>query len=233
MRTTWLVTAAAAAVLATTAFAAAQGANEHDNKTAPLAQSNDARKIGGALKMEHSDHSRGNAGTETTGQSSPEPQLNTDHKDSARQRLPTANKDAEGHSSGTPNTAFQSEHKNKSGSAAENEHNHEKADGSHDAAKRESQTTGSAPAAEVKLTKSQRTKIHHVVIEEHKIPRVSHVNFSIKVGVAIPHSVHLYRVPAELIDIHPAWRRYRIIVVEDEVVLIDPATYEIVYLIPG
>ena len=72
-------------------------------------------------------------------------------------------------------------------------------------------TTGSAPSAEVKLTTEQRTKIRKVVIEEKKIPRLTKVNFDIKVGVRVPRTVHFYPVPEEIITIHPAWRSYRVI----------------------
>jgi hypothetical protein len=43
--------------------------------------------------------------------------------------------------------------------------------------------------------------------------------------------VHFYPVPAEIVEIHPAWRSYQVIYVEDELVLIDPTTYEIVYVV--
>ena len=92
-------------------------------------------------------------------------------------------------------------------------------------------TTGSAPSAEVKLTTEQRTKIRKVVIEEKKIPRLTKVNFDIKVGVRVPRTVHFYPVPEEIITIHPAWRSYRVIFVNEELVLIDPTTFEIVYVI--
>jgi hypothetical protein len=121
---------------------------------------------------------------------------------------------------------------NNSGSA-KNDNKHE-----NDAAKTEGTakngaktTTGSAPAAEVKLTTEQRTKIRKVVVEQHKIPRLTKVNFTIKVGVKVPRTVHFYPVPAEIVEIHPAWRSYQVIYVEDELVLIDPTTYEIVYVV--
>ena len=92
-------------------------------------------------------------------------------------------------------------------------------------------TTGSAPSAEVKLTTEQRTKIRKVVIEEKKIPRLTKVNFDIKVGVRVPRTVHFYPVPEEIITIHPAWRSYRVIFVNEELVLIDPTTFEIMYVV--
>jgi hypothetical protein len=94
-----------------------------------------------------------------------------------------------------------------------------------------SATTGSAPAAEVKLTTEQRTKIRNVVVQQHKIPHMTKVNFTVRVGVKVPRSVHFYPVPAEIVEIHPAWRSYQVIYVENELVLIDPATYEIVYVV--
>jgi hypothetical protein len=97
-------------------------------------------------------------------------------------------------------------------------------------------TTGSAPHKEVKLTTEQRTKIRNVtrnvVIKEHKIPRLTKVNFTVRVGVRVPRTVTFYPVPAEIVAIYPAWSSYKVIFVNDELVLIDPATYEIMYVVP-
>jgi hypothetical protein len=92
-------------------------------------------------------------------------------------------------------------------------------------------TTGSRSSAEVNLTTEQRTKIRNVVVNQHKIPRMSKVDFTVKVGVRVPRTVRFYPIPAEIVAIHPAWRSYQVIYVENELVLIDPATYEIVYVV--
>ena len=92
-------------------------------------------------------------------------------------------------------------------------------------------TTGSKSSAEVNITNEQRTKIRNVVVNQHKIPHVNKVDFTVKVGVRVPRTVKFYPIPAEIVEIHPAWRSYQVIYVENELVLIDPATYEIMYVV--
>ncbi|GJE35197.1 hypothetical protein LDDCCGHA_5415 [Methylobacterium oxalidis] len=59
------------------------------------------------------------------------------------------------------------------------------------------------------------------------------VNFSLNVGTAIPRSVTLHTLPPAILTLVPAYRGYRFILVEDDVVIIDPDTYEIIDVIPA
>jgi hypothetical protein len=61
--------------------------------------------------------------------------------------------------------------------------------------------------------------------------RVDNVNFSVSVGVAVPRSVTLHTLPPAIVEIVPAYRGYRYILVKDEIVIIDPNTYQIVAVI--
>jgi len=63
--------------------------------------------------------------------------------------------------------------------------------------------------------------------------RVTNVNFSVTIGTRVPRSVQLAALPAAVIEVVPAYRSYRYVVVRDDIVIIDPATYEIVYVLPG
>lgn len=93
-------------------------------------------------------------------------------------------------------------------------------------------TTASAPTGErVNLTSQQKTEIKTKIIDNHSAPRVSHVDFNVNVGVAVPSSVHLAPVPQVLVEIHPAWKTYRYFVYEEEVVIVDPHTNKIVEVI--
>jgi hypothetical protein len=40
--------------------------------------------------------------------------------------------------------------------------------------------------------------------------------------------VRFYPLPAEVVTIYPEWRGYEFILVRDEILVIDPNTYEIV-----
>ena len=78
------------------------------------------------------------------------------------------------------------------------------------------------------LSSEQRTRIRETVLVKGSAPRVSNVNFRINVGVAVPRSVQVVTVPEEIIEIHPAWRGFLYFVYEDEIVIVDPGSHEIV-----
>jgi hypothetical protein len=86
-------------------------------------------------------------------------------------------------------------------------------------------------SAPVTLSSEQRTKITTVIKEKHVQP--ARVNFDIRVGAAVPRSVHLTTLPPEVIEVYPAWRGYEFILVADEIVIIDPNTLRVVAVIPA
>jgi hypothetical protein len=89
-------------------------------------------------------------------------------------------------------------------------------------------TTGQA-AAGAKLAPEQRTKIT-TVIKEHHVQPVTHVDFDIRPGVRITRErdVRFYPLPQEVVTIYPQWRGYEYILVNDKIVVVDPRTLEIV-----
>src|SRR6267142_1874480 len=94
----------------------------------------------------------------------------------------------------------------------------------------QSQTTGQAGAG-AKLSTEQRTKITTVIKEQHVQP-VTNVNFSISVGTRVPRSgITFHALPAEIVTVYPQWRGYEYILVRDQILVIDPRTGEIVDVI--
>jgi hypothetical protein len=89
-----------------------------------------------------------------------------------------------------------------------------------------SQTTGQAGAG-AKISTEQRTKITTVIRNEHVAP-VTNVNFSISVGTRIPRDVSYHALPSEVVTIYPEWRGYNYVLVRDQIIVIDPETFEIV-----
>jgi hypothetical protein len=87
-------------------------------------------------------------------------------------------------------------------------------------------TTGQAGAGG-KLSTEQRTQITSV-IKEQRVQPVTNVNFSISVGTRVPRDVHFHALPERVVTIYPEWRRYKFILVKEQIVIIDPNTYEIV-----
>jgi Protein of unknown function (DUF1236) len=94
---------------------------------------------------------------------------------------------------------------------------------------------GSGAAAGVKgsasLSVRERSKIT-TVIKEAKVQPLENVTFSISVGTRIPHEVHLYPLPREVVEIHPVWRHYEYILVRNEIIVVNPANLEIVAVLP-
>jgi hypothetical protein len=88
-------------------------------------------------------------------------------------------------------------------------------------------TTGQAGAG-AKLSTEQRTKIT-TVIRDQRVAPVTNVNFSISVGTRVPRSgISFHPLPAEVVTVYPEWRGYEFILVRDQIVVIDPRTLEIV-----
>jgi hypothetical protein len=90
----------------------------------------------------------------------------------------------------------------------------------------ESKTVGQAGAGG-KLSTEQRTKITSVIREQHVAP-ITNVNFAISVGTRVPRDVSFHALPAEIVTIYPEWRGYEFVLVRDQIVVIDPRTFEIV-----
>jgi Protein of unknown function (DUF1236) len=94
------------------------------------------------------------------------------------------------------------------------------------AADGKTQTTGQAGAG-AKMSSDQRTRISSVIREQHIAP-VTNVNFSISVGTRIPRDVEFHPLPTEIVTIYPEWRGYEFILVGEQIVVVDPRTFEIV-----
>jgi hypothetical protein len=109
------------------------------------------------------------------------------------------------------------------------EHNGMKSDSSKSAVdtNRSSTTTTGQAGSAAKLSTEQRTKISTVIRNQHVQP-TTNVNFSIAVGTRVPRTVSFHALPAEIVEIHPAWRGYEFFLVRDEIIVVDPQTLEIV-----
>jgi hypothetical protein len=82
----------------------------------------------------------------------------------------------------------------------------------------------------VELSQEQRTRVQ-TTIRQQNVKRVTNVNFAINIGTRIPRTVTLHALPRVVVEIAPYYRGYRYFVVEDHICIVDPATYEIVYVI--
>ena len=92
---------------------------------------------------------------------------------------------------------------------------------------------GSQTSASVSLTTEQKTKIRTTVLQSSSAPKVSRtsIDFNIRVGTVVPRSVRFVEVPSTLVEIYPQWRGHRYFVVDDEIIIVDARTLQIVAII--
>ena len=57
------------------------------------------------------------------------------------------------------------------------------------------------------------------------------VNFPVQVGTRIPATIEFYDPPAQVVQIDPVFRGYKIVVLDDVILVVDPATREIIDVI--
>jgi hypothetical protein len=99
-------------------------------------------------------------------------------------------------------------------------------------------SSSSSSATNVNISNEQRTRITQtrstLISSGPKVTRSQlHVD-RVGVGVTLPRTGVQYRtVPKQIVSIIPRFRGYRYIIVEDDIVIIDPKTYRVVYVIEG
>jgi len=86
-------------------------------------------------------------------------------------------------------------------------------------------------ANRIQLSEQQRTSVHSTILRQSNVNRATNVNISVSVGTRVPRSVRLVALPAEVISIVPQYRSYRYFVVNDEICIVEPSSYEIVEVI--
>ncbi len=96
-----------------------------------------------------------------------------------------------------------------------------------------SQTTGNAATSATAAPPAEkRTQIVSAIRSE-KIQETTNVNFNISIGTRVPSSVRFHPLPPRIVEIYPEWRGYQVILVGGRYVIVRPQTYEIVYIIEG
>ena len=100
------------------------------------------------------------------------------------------------------------------------------------AAERGGRGASEARGASKSLSSTQRSEFRQSITRTN-VRAVNNVNFSVNVGTAIPRSVSLHPLPPAILSVVPAYRGLQFILVGDDIVIIDPDTYEIVDIIPA
>ena len=88
-----------------------------------------------------------------------------------------------------------------------------------------------AGRTDVKLDRQQETRISASVSHLNVRP-LTNVKFSLSVGTVVPRDVQLSTLPPDVVEIVPQYRGYSFALVKDEIVVVDPATYKIVTVLP-
>jgi hypothetical protein len=96
-----------------------------------------------------------------------------------------------------------------------------------------SQTTGNAATSATAAPPPEKRTQINTAIRSEKIQETTNVNFNISVGTAVPASVHFHPLPPRIVEIYPEWRGYEVILVHGRYVIVRPQTREIVYIIEG
>lgn len=85
-------------------------------------------------------------------------------------------------------------------------------------------------ASERQVTEQQRTRIS-TSIRQANVRPLRNANFSVSVGAVVPTGVRFYPVTPAIVEIYPEYRGYQFVVVEEEIVIIEPRTRKIVTVI--
>lgn len=82
----------------------------------------------------------------------------------------------------------------------------------------------------IRVDNQKASRVHDELIRT--APK-SNVNISVSVGERLPPTVRARRLPASIISISPEFRGYDYVVVQDEIVIVEPKTRKVVTVIRG
>jgi hypothetical protein len=85
--------------------------------------------------------------------------------------------------------------------------------------------------ASININDQQRTRVAQSITRLNVQP-LNNVNFSLTVGTAVPRDIRLQTLPSEVVEVVPQYRGYSFFVVRDEIVIVEPSTYQIVTVLP-
>jgi hypothetical protein len=91
-------------------------------------------------------------------------------------------------------------------------------------------TGATGKAGKIAIPEGRRSQVAKS-FSSHKVKSVD-IDVDVSVGVAVPRTVVLHPVPVDIVEIVPAFRHYRYFVLANgEIVIVDPATFVVVYVI--
>jgi hypothetical protein len=240
MSNRYLMSVAAAALIAGTGFANAQGTTSREapsSGSATTQQSAPPSERGSAATPMNRDSSQSGApadapkSAQSDEKMSPQGGKNQraqeDMKGGAKGEKSAQDNNMKGERSKGMSSENDKAGASKDMKAEDRNGNMNRADDRNGAAK--STTTGQAGAG-AKLSTEQRTKIT-TVIKSQNVRPATNINFSISVGTRVPRDVGFHPLPAEIITVYPEWRGYEFFLVNNQIIVVNPRTLEIVDVI--
>jgi uncharacterized protein DUF1236 len=94
-----------------------------------------------------------------------------------------------------------------------------------------SQPARASSSSVIALDTQQQSSIGQAIAQRGFKP-LTNVSFSIAVGIKVPAAVQLRALPSDLATFVPQYRGYSFVVVEEQIVIVDPGTHEIVAIVP-
>jgi hypothetical protein len=94
-------------------------------------------------------------------------------------------------------------------------------------------TTGNAATSATAAPPAEKRTQIASAFKSEKITETTNVNFEINVGTRVPDSVHFYPLPPRIVEIYPEWSGYDVIFVHGRYIIVRPESHEIVYIIEG
>jgi Protein of unknown function (DUF1236) len=232
MRNKLLVSVAMTALIASTAWAAAQTQAPDGNKATPGAAQHQAAPGGNAAQPGGAMKPSGAAQNEPAKSAPEQKQKQTQGQERPGQGMSQNQTKPQGeeHGNATTQRGAQSGEQERGPGTAQGQ--------SPVGAQSNEHAQGIAPGkpsggANVQLSEQQRTQIKGVIVKDRSVVRVDHPDFDVRVGVTVPRTVHVAVLPPEVITIVPEYRGFDYILVGDQLLIIDPHTMEVVAIVPA
>jgi cell division protein FtsN len=221
MTNRYLMSVAAAALIAGTGFAYAQGTGTSreapSSGAAPTQQVAPPSDRGSAATPMNRDSSQSGAPAEAPKSAQSKemaPKGEKSAQDNMKGEKGAAGKDMKADSKGAADSKGTAD--NKAGSNAT-----------------DSKTTGNAATSATAAPPAEKRGQIASAIKSEKIQETTNVNFNISVGASIPSGVRFHPLPPRIVEIYPEWRGYEVVYVRGQYIIVRPQTREIVYIIEG
>lgn len=82
-----------------------------------------------------------------------------------------------------------------------------------------------------RLPQEQRSKLHETVARGN-LHRLEGVNLVLAIGTRIPDVINVYSLPESIVAIIPQYRGFKYVIIQNEMIIVNPDTREIVAILP-